>query len=48
MFERGVPEVPRGAERRPVGDVTALLRACLVVLAVPEAVVSAFRVKALF
>lgn len=44
-FERGAPESPRGAGRGRIGDVTALLRACLVMLAVPESAAAAFRVR---
>ena len=44
MFERGAPEAPRSAGRGRSGDITALLRACLLVLAVPEDVATAFRV----
>lgn len=44
VFERGAPERPRSTRQGRVGDITALLRACLVVLAVPEDPATAFRV----
>ena len=43
VFERGAPEAPRGAGRGRTGDITTLLRACLVVLAVPDDAAAAFR-----
>lgn len=48
VFERGAPESPRSAGRGRAGDITALLRACLVVLAVPDDVAAAFRVAVPF
>lgn len=48
VFERAAPETPRSAGRGRSGDITALLRACLVVLAVPEDVATAFRVAVPF
>ena len=47
MFERGAPEIPRDVGRGRTGDITALLRACLVVLAVPDDT-AAFRVAVPF
>lgn len=44
VFERGAPDRQRGAGRGRTGDITSLLRACLVVLAVPEDVAEVFRV----
>lgn len=46
VFERGAPETARSAGRGRVGDITTLLRACLVALAVPEDAAAAFRVVA--
>ena len=48
VFERAAPESPRNGGRGRAGDVTALLRACLVVLAVPDDVAAAFRVAVPF
>lgn len=48
VFERGDPESPREAGRGRGGDITALLRACLVVLAVPEDAAAAFGVAVPF
>ena len=48
VFERGAPERPRGAGRGKDDDITALLRACLLVLAVPEDAAAAFRVAVPF
>lgn len=47
LFERGAPETPR-SDRGRAGDVTALLRACLVVLAVPEDLAAGIRVSVPF
>ena len=48
VFERGAPETPRSVGRGRSGDITALLRACLVVLAVPENGATDFRVAVPF
>lgn len=47
-FERGAPENPRSAGRGRTGDITALLRACLVALALSEDSVAAFKVRVAF
>jgi len=48
VFERGDPETPREAGRGRFGDITGLLRACLVVLAVPDDAAAAFEVAVPF
>lgn len=48
VFERGDPETPRDVGRGRSGDITALLRACLAVLAVPEDMAAAFGVAVPF
>ncbi len=44
VLERGAPETARSVGRGRAGGITALLRACLVALAVPDDAVAAFRV----
>ena len=44
VFERGAPEIARSVRPDRAGDLTALLRACLMVLAVPDDAAAAFRI----